>query len=51
MKRGVVYITVKVRFETDLTEDEIRKVSEELDYNFKHKLISDTEIVEVGDFD
>ena len=45
--KGVAYLTVKVWFETDLTDTEIDEVIQEVDYEFNHNLITQTEIIEI----
>lgn len=45
--KGIAFLTVKVWFETDLTDEEIDEVVQEVDYEFNHKLIAQTEIIEI----
>lgn len=47
MRKGIAFLRVKVWFETDLTDEEIDEVIQEVDYGFKHKLIAQTEIIEI----
>jgi hypothetical protein len=42
--KGVVYVKVAVYFELDLSDEQIDEVISEVDYDFKHNLISHTEI-------
>jgi hypothetical protein len=43
------YITIKVNFKEELTEDEAREVSQEMDYSLNHKWISSTEVIEISE--
>lgn len=44
MYKGKTEISVTLFFETDLTEDEIETVLEEVKYKFEHYMIQDTRI-------
>lgn len=46
-KKGVAFITVKIRFELDLSDEEIDQVIQEADYTIKHPFIESTEITEI----
>ena len=43
-KYGVVYVNVSLYLDIDLDEEEIEGIISEMDYNFKHKYISETRI-------
>lgn len=43
------YITIKVKFNKDLTEDEAINVSQEMDYKLNHEYIDSTEVVEISE--
>ena len=51
-KHGVVYVNVSLYLELDFDEEEIEGIISEMDYNFKHKHISETRIngYEVNDY-
>ena len=48
--KGIAYVRVKVRFELDLSDQEIDDVITNCDYQFDHKLIAGTEIVVIEQF-
>lgn len=43
-KYGVAYLNISIYFEMDLTEEEIEDVVNEMNYEIKDKLISETRI-------
>ena len=43
-KYGVTYLNIGLYFEMDLTEEQIEDIVNEMSYEIKHKLISDTRI-------
>lgn len=46
MKSGIIYVTVALYLNKDVDEEEQRAIVFEMDYQFKHPLISHTEIKE-----
>ena len=43
------YITIKVNFTEDLSEDEATEVSQEMDYELNHQWIESTEVIEISE--
>ena len=44
--QGTIKVEVKLFLEMDVDEETVAEIIENMDYNFKHKLIADTEIVD-----
>jgi hypothetical protein len=45
--KGIIYVKVALYLECDATEAEAQKILQEVDYEFKHPLISHTAIKDV----
>jgi hypothetical protein len=43
---GIIEVTVKLYLETDVDEETACEIVENMDYDFNHPLISDTDIFE-----
>ena len=43
---GIIYVTVALYLEADADEEEQQEIVSEVDYEFKHPMISHTEIKE-----
>ncbi len=43
---GIIYVTVALYLEADADEEEQQEIISEVDYEFKHPMISHTEIKE-----
>ena len=41
---GIIYVQVALYLEADVDEEEAQEIVEEMDYDFKHKMISHTEV-------
>jgi len=46
MKTGTIEVTVRLRLNQDVDEDEAREIVDEMDYSFNHPLICEEEIIE-----
>ncbi len=44
-KTGIIEVIVKLKLERDVNEEEAREIVEDLCYDFKHELISSSEII------
>ncbi len=44
--QGIIELKIKLYLETDVTEDHAQDIVNELDYEIKHKMIADTEIMD-----
>jgi hypothetical protein len=49
METKVIYVTVALTVPKELTEEEVNEMVNELDYNFKHENIIDTELISQSD--
>jgi len=44
--KGIVYVKVALFLECDATESEVQEIVSEMDYEFKHRMISETKIID-----
>ena len=47
MGKGIIYVKVALYLECDADEDEVQEIVSEMDYNFSHPMIQETNIQEV----
>ena len=47
MGQGIVYVKVALYMECDVEDDEAQEIVSEMDYEFKHPMISHTEIKDI----
>ena len=47
MSKGIIYVKVALYLECDADEDEVQGIVNEMDYEFNHPMIQQTEIKEV----
>lgn len=45
MKTGIIEVTVKLMLELDVDAEQAHEIVEDLNYEFQHELIAETEIV------
>lgn len=43
------YLTIKLNLNKYLSEEDVMEMSQELDYEIRHRNIATTEIIEIGD--
>lgn len=44
--KGIICVTVKLFLETDVDETEAQEIVDELNYDFKHEMVTDSEIID-----
>ena len=49
VKSGVVYVKVALYMNADVDQEEAQEIVENMDYDFKHIMISHTEVKEIED--
>lgn len=45
--QGIIYVKVALYLERDADEDEVQEIVNEMDYEFHHPMIQETEIKEI----
>jgi len=45
--KGIIYLRVALYLETDVTEEEVQDIVQEVDYEFNHPLVAETKIQEI----
>ena len=47
--QGIIYVKVALYLESDADEDEVQEIVNEMDYEFRHPMVQETEIKEILD--